>query len=86
MRLGILIALYVVDGYITFADFQRAFDIPKSTLHEHLQILAEEGYIEYKRAITERGVRAVAKITDKGKGIIRQYIVKCIYQPQEELS
>lgn len=86
VRLGILIALYVVDGYITFADLQRAFDIPKSTLHKHLEILAREGYIEYRRAITERGVKAVAKIIDKGKDIIRRYIVKRIYQPQEESS
>ncbi|ABL87366.1 transcriptional regulator, ArsR family [Pyrobaculum islandicum DSM 4184] len=86
VRLGILIALYVVDGYITFADFQRALDIPKSTLHEHLQILAREGYIEYKRAITERGVRAVAKITDKGRGIVRRYLdlLRRIYQKQGE--
>jgi len=74
VRLGILIALYYVDGYLTFIDLQRDLEIPKSSLHQHLKILREEGLIEYKRGITVLGVRTVVRITDKGKELTKKYL------------
>ena len=74
VRLGILIALYYIDGYVTFADLQRDLDIPKSSLHQHLSMLQENGLVEFKRGITPLGVRTVVKITDKGKTVIKKYL------------
>jgi DNA-binding MarR family transcriptional regulator len=74
VRLGILIALYYIDGYVTFADLQRDLDIPKSSLHQHLSMLQENGLVEFKRGITPLGVRTVVKITNKGKGIVSRYL------------
>jgi len=74
VRLGILIALYYIDGYVTFTDLHRDLDIPKSSLHQHLSILQEDGLVEFKRAITPIGVRTVVKITDKGKTVIKKYL------------
>ncbi|MGC8543753.1 MAG: winged helix-turn-helix domain-containing protein [Vulcanisaeta sp.] len=74
VRLGILIALYYVDSYLTFTDLQRDLEIPKSSLHQHLRILEEEGLIEFKKTITSLGIRTVVRITDKGKVIVRRYL------------
>jgi len=74
VRLGILIALYYVDGYVTFTDLQRDLDIPKSSLHQHLDILRESGLVEFKRAITPLGVRTVIRISDRGKDVVKKYL------------
>ena len=42
--------------------------------HQHLEILREEGLIEFKKGITPLGVRTVVKITDKGKEITKKYL------------
>ncbi|MEM0479536.1 MAG: helix-turn-helix domain-containing protein, partial [Pyrobaculum sp.] len=41
--LRLLIALYHVDGYVTFTELYRYLDIPKSTLHSHLTELEKRG-------------------------------------------
>ena len=72
--LGILLAIYHIDGYVTFTDLQRALDLPKSSLHEFLDDMSRVGLVEYRRAITDLGVRAVVKITDKGREVVKQYV------------
>ncbi|GGP20992.1 transcriptional regulator [Thermocladium modestius] len=74
VRLGILLALYYVGGYITFSDIRSSLDMPKSSLHKHLTILKEEGLIEHRRAITPLGIRTVIKLTDRGEAIVEKYI------------
>ncbi|WP_069808100.1 winged helix-turn-helix domain-containing protein [Vulcanisaeta thermophila] len=74
IRLGILIALYYVNGYVTFTDLLRSLDIPRSSLHEHLNILRREGLIEIRRAITVMGVRTVIRITEQGKLVVKKYM------------
>jgi DNA-binding MarR family transcriptional regulator len=74
VKLGILLALYHIDGYVTFTDLQRALDLPKSSLHEFLDDMSRVGLVEYRRAITDLGVRAVVKITDKGREVVKQYV------------
>lgn len=74
LRLGLLIALYHVDGYVTFTELYRYLDIPKSTLHSHLTELEKRGYIEYRKAITALGVGTVIKITELGKREVKKYL------------
>jgi DNA-binding MarR family transcriptional regulator len=49
-------------------------DVPKSSLHEFLEEMSEAGLVEYRRAITDHGVRAVVKITERGREEVRQYV------------
>jgi len=74
VKLGILLALYHIDGYVTFTDLQRALDLPKSSVHEFLDDMSRVGLVEYRRVITDLGVRAVVKITDKGREVVKQYV------------
>ncbi len=74
VRLGVLLALYYVGGYITFNDLRRSLAMPKSTLHKHLTALRERGLIEYRKGITILGVRAIVKLTDKGEAVVRKYL------------
>ncbi len=62
--LGILLALCHIDGYVAFMDLQRALDLSKSSLHVFLDGMSRVGLVEYRRVITDLGVRAVVKITD----------------------
>jgi len=73
-KLGILLALYHIEGYVTFSDLQRALDMPKSSLHKFLEEMKETGLLEYRRAITDLGVRAVVRITEKGRGVVKEYV------------
>ena len=36
--------------------------------------MSRVGLVEYRRAITDLGVRAVVKITDKGREVVKQYV------------
>lgn len=73
LRLGLLIALYYVDGYVTFTELQRYLEVPKSTLHDQLQALKERGLVEYRKAITVLGVRTVIRITEAGRREVEKY-------------
>jgi transcriptional regulator, ArsR family len=72
-KLGILLALYHVEGYVTFSDLQSALDMPKSSLHKFLEEMKEMGLLEYRRAITDLGVRAVVRITKRGQEVVKEY-------------
>ncbi len=74
VKLGLLLALYHVDCYVTFADLQRTLDLPKSSLHEFLKEMGQMGLVEYRRAVTDLGVRAVVRITERGREVVRQYV------------
>ncbi|BDB98258.1 transcriptional regulator [Saccharolobus caldissimus] len=73
VRLGILLSLYVL-GKTTFAELQKTFEIPKSSLYVHLQILKDNGLIDIKKVITLSGPRTVIEITDKGMEVVKKYL------------
>ncbi|RFA96153.1 helix-turn-helix transcriptional regulator [Pyrobaculum aerophilum] len=66
IRLGILIALCYLGGYVTFVPIKKATGLLKCTFRKHLKALRDKGLITYGKAVTPLGVRAVARITDKG--------------------
>ncbi|AAY80425.1 transcriptional regulator [Sulfolobus acidocaldarius] len=72
-RLGILISLYIL-GKTTFAELQKSTEIPKSSLHMHLQILEENGLVTVKKIPTLSGPRTIVQITEKGVEEIKKYI------------
>ncbi|MGC9131761.1 MAG: transcriptional regulator [Pyrobaculum sp.] len=74
VRLGILLALYYVDGYVTFATLVRSVGLSKSTVHGHLEALASRGLVESRKAITIAGVRRVIRLTQKGRQIVEKYL------------
>jgi DNA-binding MarR family transcriptional regulator len=72
-RLGILIFLYI-NSKSTFTDIQSYTNIPKSSLHMHLQILEKNGLVKITKGFTLGGPRTIIEITDKGIGLIKEYI------------
>ncbi len=36
--------------------------------------MSRVGLVEYRRAFTDLGVRAVVKITDEGREVVKQYV------------
>ncbi len=74
-RLVIMTILFL-SREITEGELSKATGIGWGSLSTHLYRLEREGYIERRRAITNRGVRTVIKITEKGYEAYKKEIEK----------
>ena len=73
-RLGILIALYY-EKRMKFSELLDFSSLPKSSLSFHLGVLEEEGLVKVQKVVTINGVRTEVTITDKGREVVRKFLM-----------
>ena len=69
VRLSILLILYI-HGKVTFNELLAFTSLKKNTLYVNLQVLADSGLINYKKAFSLKGIVTVIELTPKGKDVV----------------
>jgi len=72
----IIMTILFIFKEMTEGDLSKATGIDWGSLSTHLSRLERIGYIERKRAITNKGIRTIVRITEKGYKAYRDEIEK----------
>jgi len=72
----IIMTILFIFKEMTEGDLSKATGIDWGSLSTHLSRLERIGYIERKKAITNKGIRTIVKITEKGYKAYREEIEK----------
>ncbi len=72
-RIAIIILLGI-NGTLTFTQLQKALNIGKGSLKNHLDMLEADGFIRSKNIFTLRGPRLLYSITEKGEEFYGNYV------------
>ena len=72
----IIMTILFIFKEMTEGDLSKATGIDWGSLSTHLSRLERTGYIERRKAITNKGIRTIVRITEKGYKAYRDEIEK----------
>jgi DNA-binding MarR family transcriptional regulator len=75
-RLGILTALVSRPDGLPFTELLQLCALTDGNLNRHLGVLAEAGFVEISKTISERRPRTICRLTPLGRQRFREYLTQ----------